>query len=565
METADDGLVGRSVGNYQVISRIGEGGMGAVYLAHHAVLGRRAALKVLLPEYSNNAELGARFFTEARATAQLRHRGFVEVFDSGNLPDGSAYLVMEYLRGANLAVCIERRDALPLAETLFILADVAASLGFAHRHGIVHRDLKPDNIFMALGRDESSGADKVTIKVLDFGIAKLTTAAPAAEGRSSARTRIGLLLGTPLFMSPEQCRGAGAVDHRSDIYSLGCIAYNMLCGEPPFALEGFGEIIAAHLHLTPEPLRNRLPGLPAPVEAFVQRLLAKQPADRPQSMDAVIAALEELRGALPDPQAGSDLLPLVPPQAPESAVRIPAPAGPRTPAAATPMPVAPGGALTPVFAASSGGSKRLLREPGTRDATSSTLGGTASEIARPPRRPSGWRAVALGASLLAVGGIAAAGFLFATRHAPEAGRESAAEVRRQGAGPEPGPAPARADQGPVPPEGQAATRGAPGGQSQAPAPSPADDGAGAAVIVRVASTPPGATVVELRTGQRLGRTPFAARFPRATGEVNLVLRKRGYRPKDLAVKLEQDADLGVTLERKAKAERKDSARRSRKL
>src|SRR3954470_10955767 len=148
---SDGGLVGHTVGNYQVISRIGQGGMGAVYLAHHGVLGRRAAVKVLLPEYSNNPELVGRFLNEARATAQLRHRGFVEVFDSGHLPDGSAYLVMEYLRGANLAACIERSGVLPLAEALFILRDVAASVGFAHRHGIVHRDLKPDNIFLATG------------------------------------------------------------------------------------------------------------------------------------------------------------------------------------------------------------------------------------------------------------------------------------------------------------------------------------------------------------------------------------------------------------------------------
>src|SRR3954447_2990591 len=183
----DDGadpFIGQIVANYRVLERIGQGGMGAVYLGEHTVLGRQAAIKVLLPELSHNRELVGRFLNEARATAQLRHAGFVEIFDSGALPDGSGYLVMEYLRGANLGVAIDRRGTLVASETLVVLQQVAVSVAHAHKHGIVHRDLKPDNVFLSLG-DDGAGGERVVVKVLDFGIAKLTGAS-SAEG---TRTR----------------------------------------------------------------------------------------------------------------------------------------------------------------------------------------------------------------------------------------------------------------------------------------------------------------------------------------------------------------------------------------
>src|SRR5438045_8217141 len=146
--TSGTDRVGQTVGNHRVLLLIGQGGMGAVYLAEHTVLGRRAAIKVLLPELSNSAELVQRFFVEARATAQLRHPAFVEVFDSGSLPDGSAYLVMEHLSGETLGECLARRGRLPVAEALAVTREIATGVGHAHRHGIVHRDLKPDNLFL---------------------------------------------------------------------------------------------------------------------------------------------------------------------------------------------------------------------------------------------------------------------------------------------------------------------------------------------------------------------------------------------------------------------------------
>src|SRR5688572_14180986 len=286
--TAGNDRIGQTIGNHRVLSLIGQGGMGAVYAAEHSVLGRRAAIKVLLPELSHNPELVERFFIEARATAQLRHPAFVEVFDSGTLPDGSAYLVMEQLSGETLGECLTRRQKLPVPEAVAVAREIATGVGHAHQHGIVHRDLKPDNVFLA----EGPPGQPPRIKVLDFGIAKLTASATG----TGSRTRTGVILGTPLFMAPEQCRGAGSValDQRVDVYALGCILHLMLCGEPPFPLEGFGEIIAAHLSTPPPPLRSREPTVPAPVEALVLRMLSKSPGDRPATMAAVMAELDRL-------------------------------------------------------------------------------------------------------------------------------------------------------------------------------------------------------------------------------------------------------------------------------
>ena len=331
----DDGadpFIGQIVANYRVVERIGQGGMGAVYLGEHTVLGRQAAIKVLLPELSHNRELVGRFLNEARATAQLRHAGFVEIFDSGALPDGSGYLIMEYLRGANLGVAIERRGTLTASETLAVLQQVAVSVAHAHKHGIVHRDLKPDNVFLALG-DDGAGGERVVVKVLDFGIAKLTGAS-SAEG---ARTRTGSLLGTPLYMSPEQCRGAGHVDHRTDIYALGCIAYQALTARPPFAYEGFGEIIAAHLGQPPVPPRAVVASVPEAVNRFVLSLLEKDPGRRPQTMNAVVTAIAELQRAAP--RGATNLMAL-----------IPGAASGRTPAGLGPSPALPVSATPPADA-----------------------------------------------------------------------------------------------------------------------------------------------------------------------------------------------------------------------
>ncbi len=277
--------IGATVGNYKILEKIGEGGMGAVYLAAHPLLGRKAAVKVLLPEHSKKADLVTRFFNEAKTAASLRHPALVEVFDFGFLPDGSGYIVMDYLEGESLAGRLERVAPLAPEVAAEIARQMAAGVGAAHGQGIVHRDLKPDNVFLVPDPEQ---ADRERVKILDFGIAKLVL--PSAAGSKGA-TSTGMLLGTPLFMAPEQCRGAGQVDHRADIYSVGCILYMMLTGRPPFNHEGVGEILAAHLHEPVTPPRSIDPSLPQELEAIVMRALAKRAEDRQQSMAELGAEL----------------------------------------------------------------------------------------------------------------------------------------------------------------------------------------------------------------------------------------------------------------------------------
>jgi serine/threonine protein kinase len=278
-------MLGRSLGNYNVVSKLGEGGMGVVYLARHVTLGRPAAIKVLHPSLSSNKEMVSRFFNEAKAATAVRNPGIVEVFDFGTLEDGSAYIVMEYLEGESLGVRI-RRGRMPVATTMTIVRAIARALQAAHEQGIVHRDLKPDNVILVPDQELASGE---RVKLLDFGIAKL---APVAGEISQTRT--GMVMGTPTYMAPEQCRGAGAVDHRADLYALGCVAYQMLCGQPPFVSDGAGDLIARHLYFQPQPLRSLRPELPADVDDLVLWLLQKDPAARPATAADLVRAIDHL-------------------------------------------------------------------------------------------------------------------------------------------------------------------------------------------------------------------------------------------------------------------------------
>src|SRR3954469_43237 len=278
-------MLGRSLGNYHVVSKIGEGGMGVVYLARHVTLGRPAAIKVLHPSLSSNQDMVSRFFNEARAATAVRNPGIVEVFDFGVLEDGSAYLIMEHLEGENLGARI-RRGRLPVAATMTIVRAIARALQAAHEQGIVHRDLKPDNVFLVPDPELPSGE---RVKLLDFGIAKL-----APVSGEVSQTRTGAVMGTPTYMAPEQCRGAGAVDHRADLYALGCVAYQMLCGQPPFVSDGVGDLIARHLYFQPQPLRSLCPEIPADVDDLVIRLLQKDPAARPASAADLLREIDRL-------------------------------------------------------------------------------------------------------------------------------------------------------------------------------------------------------------------------------------------------------------------------------
>lgn len=257
--------------------------MGAVYEARQDPLDRRVALKTLHPEYAGNKEAVARFFNEARALSRLEHPSIVQVSDFGNAEDGTAYLVMEYLRGQSLGRRLRdlkaKDERLPIVSALQFGFQIADVLAIAHAQGIVHRDIKPDNL-MLIADAVASGGERV--KLLDFGIAKLTN----ESDKGGVKTATQTVMGTPSYMSPEQCAGAGGVDAKTDVYALGCVLYEVFAGRPPFVAEGSGQIMGMHLFQSPPSLSSLAPKTPASIVDLVHRLLTKDKAKRPSMSEA---------------------------------------------------------------------------------------------------------------------------------------------------------------------------------------------------------------------------------------------------------------------------------------
>jgi eukaryotic-like serine/threonine-protein kinase len=304
-------VIGQVVGKYRLAEKIGEGGMGVVYRAEHLVLGSPAAIKILLPKWTKNRQVVDRFFTEARAASAISHVGIVQVFDSGRLASGQAFIAMELLTGIGLGDLIQRERVLSPAVAVSLAAQILGALGAAHGAGVIHRDLKPDNI--QLTHDPSAVAS-LRVKLLDFGIAKLLL---GDQGRR-VLTRSGVLLGTPTYMSPEQCSGGG-VDARADLYAVGCILFEMLTGRPPFESDDRNEIVAMQLRSAPPRLRSLAPSLPPELEQLVDQLLAKDPEQRTPSAEHAHAELQRLE--LPALGATPALLP-PPPATPNTALAV---------------------------------------------------------------------------------------------------------------------------------------------------------------------------------------------------------------------------------------------------
>ncbi len=269
-------MIGLRLNNYEVISVIGEGGMGTVYLARHTFTGRKAAVKLLHPQLVQDQVLVTRFMNEARATAAIGHPNIIDIIDVGFLPDGRApYLMMELLQGESLAKRLQRQRPLPIHEAIEIACQTASALSAAHACDIVHRDLKPDNLFLV--PDQTMRPLRMRVKVLDFGIAKLR----GELSSGSVKTQTGTIMGTPQYMSPEQCRGlADQIDHRTDIYTLGIIVYEMVCGAPPFVSEGLGDMLMMHIGSQPVLPRTLNSGIPDALEAAILHSLAKDPNQR---------------------------------------------------------------------------------------------------------------------------------------------------------------------------------------------------------------------------------------------------------------------------------------------
>jgi serine/threonine protein kinase len=264
-------------GRYKVLELIGEGGMGRVFLAEHVEIGKRVAVKILHPVYGRMPELVERFRREARAASRIGHPHIVDVTDSGTTKDDQVYFVMEYLEGVELASVIDREGALNVTRCLRLSAQICRALSAAHAVGIIHRDLKPENVFLTVREGTSD-----FVKVLDFGIAK---SAEAEEARAHRLTHPGMAMGTPEYMAPEQAAGRPA-DARTDVYAVGAILYEMLTGSPPYSGDNFMEILTKKATQDPAPIRNLRSDLPEAVVELVDRSMARDPDDRPPSMEA---------------------------------------------------------------------------------------------------------------------------------------------------------------------------------------------------------------------------------------------------------------------------------------
>jgi serine/threonine-protein kinase len=282
-EPRSESLPGRQIGNYRLISLIGKGGMGEVYLAEHTLLMRRCAIKLIRPDRARDPQVVARFEREVRMTARLSHRNIVHTFDSGRTADGTLYYVMEYLSGSTLDDIVEQQGPQSAGRVVHLLRQASRALQHAHAIGLVHRDIKPANLFVTEGD---------VVKVLDFGLVK-----PVNEISSTRLTQDGALSGTPLFMSPEQISGSDDVDGRSDIYSLGAVAYMLLTGRPPFIGSNPLQVMFAHAYARVTPPSEICPGVPADMEEVILRCLAKRPEERYQNMEELEQALAQCDAA----------------------------------------------------------------------------------------------------------------------------------------------------------------------------------------------------------------------------------------------------------------------------
>jgi serine/threonine protein kinase len=274
---------------YRLDRLLGRGGMGAVYEGTHVDLDRPVAIKLLLPDFTADPEALERFRREARAAARLNHPNVADTYDYGSLPEGGAYIVMELIAGETLREYMDKVGQLPFGEAIQIARQVTSGVEAAHRHDITHRDLKPSNIILTRDHD-----GRMLAKVVDFSVAKLK------EGTTSgaALTATGSLIGTPRYMSPEQCADNTA-DDRSDIYSLGVILYEMLAGRTPFEGPTTTAIAIKHIQAPPPPVEEFRADTPASLRALIASALAKSPSERPQTALAFAAELDEAAKELP--------------------------------------------------------------------------------------------------------------------------------------------------------------------------------------------------------------------------------------------------------------------------
>ncbi len=506
---------GQSIGNYRILSKLGTGGMGAVFLAEHPLIGKKVALKVIHRELAGNREVVQRFFQEARSVNQIGSPHIVEIHDFGQTPDGDHFYIMEYLEGTTLASQLAKHVALDVMRSLHIGAQIASALSDAHVAGIVHRDLKPDNIMLIkrLG-------DADFVKVLDFGLAKVF-----AAGASAVKTAHGVLLGTPQYMSPEACESKGGVDHRTDIYALGVLLFQMMTGSLPFDGESMGEVLVKQVTQLPPAPRGLNPSIPPSVEQVLLRCLAKPVGARFQSM-------HDLRAALLDPEA---YLRSAPPIAPARSV---APGEARVDAKTVMAHAAmlqaqkeAAQAKTRIAEEAARVNLPALAPPAIPQNHTMRIGTPYGYTSTPPRRM--WPVIlGLGLILGLIGGASALVWCGGSEPVHEVASIIDASAQPGSAKP---------------------TKAAPAGSGSAIA-KPGSNDAGSSTPPRVTvklvieSKPSGASVYD-DTGMLLGETPLDLGWPTSPTPVTFELRRAGYKKKVKQVVVDGEKTIELQLER----------------
>ena len=594
--TKHDRLIGALLADkYKIEKKIGEGGMGSVYIANQRPIDRKVAVKVLLSKLAEDEVAVKRFEQEAKAISRMQHPNTVTIYDFGKTSeedDERLYIVMEYLRGQTLTQVLRADGQLTSGRAARIMRQVCASLGDAHAAGIIHRDLKPDNIFLT-----EVGGDKDWVKVLDFGVAKL-----ADSDGVGTLTQTGMIFGTPKYMSPEQAEGR-PIDYRADIYALGVVLYELLVGRPPFVADTPVGLLLKHISEPPPPFSQVRPDLHIEplIEAITMRALDKRPEGRQQMVSELAAELEaferSVSGAVPVPGLNTmatgpaglptevnpgqqaqltprDLLP--PGQVPSglSLGEFDKPTGQRT------GPVGPPTSETahPGTSQDMGpGASRLMTAQGITYPTPAhgggieTLGGISGEISGGrPGRPSSSSVTMVAGALLLLAALGLGGYVFLKKPSDSVQAEP---MIKAGPGESPDPTALAAPPPAVPPPSEPAPAVAPPPDASPPDESPAvapppptkdrsprpqpvraapppPPKPSALVTVRFDSTPAGAKVVLLPSGKQLGFTPFSTQLPRHD-LVNVAFSKRGFKPVERTFSTENDRTIRSELAKRA--------------
>jgi serine/threonine-protein kinase len=486
-------MIGTRVGNYEIKEKLGEGGMGAVYLGEHPLIGKRVAVKVLLDDYASNETIVGRFFNEAKAVNDIRHQNIVDIVDFGKTekPGGGfiIYIVMELLEGQSLAGRLDTRR-LGLDEVQYIMKQCCSGLAASHAKGIIHRDLKPDNLFLV-----PRGADNNFLKILDFGIAKLT-----ATSEGNAKTRTGTLIGTPAYMSPEQCAGRNKIDARSDVYALGIVCYEMLTGHVPFKGEGFGDIVVAQITEEAKLPSTLRPDLPPEWDALVMRAIEKEPEKRFQSMEEFGVALSDPQKYLQSPGVVAFYGAVA--AAPTTSVPV--------------MTLEEKSGATGKVSALPSSSNDAATMVATKKKRDTTLSGAASEVREPAASRKRMAVIASTAAAVLVAGAAAAVLLR-------------------------GPAGTTATTAPAP---VAASTQAPAVPAAAAVVAPAAKRP-EQVVVKLVSDPAGATVMQ--GDKALGSTPFELKMDKGAPSLDVQLKFDGYRPEARTLASDVNREIAVNL------------------